>query len=102
MGRPRTELQTLLEAVLGSEAVYFQSPPNVQMQYPCVVYSHDNADTKFAGNVPYLVTPRYQVMYISKTPDDAVLDDIAALPMCIFNRFYIAKNLNHDVYNLYF
>lgn len=102
MGRPQTDLQTILETLLGSNAVYFQPPPNVQMQYPCITYHRNNADTKFAGNVPYLVTLRYQVMYISQTPTDEVRDSIAALPMCTFDRFYTAKNLNHDVYNLYF
>lgn len=102
MGRPRSELQTLLEEILGTDKVYFQSPPNVQMTYPCIVYKRDSMDTKFAGNVPYLRTLRYQVMYISQTPDDGVRDNIAVLPMCTFDRFYTAKNLNHDVYNLFF
>lgn len=102
MGRPQSELQALFEGILGTEKAYFQPPPNVQMEYPAIVYHRDRADTKFAGNVPYLITSRYQVMYISQSPINEIRDAIAALPMCTFDRFYTAKNLNHDVYNLYF
>lgn len=98
----RLELQTLLETILGSRNVYFQPPANVQMQYPCIVYNRDNADTKFAGNKPYRNVKRYQVTVIDRNPDSVIPDKIAALPMCSFNRFFTADNLNHDVYTLFF
>jgi hypothetical protein len=41
-------------------------------------------------------------MIIDQDPDSAIPPKVAALPMCLFNRFYTADNLNHDVYNLYF
>lgn len=99
---PRPELQTLLEGVLGSSNVYFQPPSNVQMQYPCIVYQRDNAITKFADNGPYRYTKRYQVTVISRDPDSDVPDKVAELRMCTFNRFFVADNLNHDVFELYF
>lgn len=101
MGR-RLDLQTLLETLLGSRNVYFQPPANVQMQYPCIVYSRDNANTKFAGNKPYRHVNRYQVTVIDQDPDSAIPDKIAGLPMCSFNRFFAADNLNHDVFTLFF
>ena len=98
----RLELQTLLEDVLGTTNVYFQPPANVQMQYPCIVYTRDSARTRFAGNVPYRYTKRYQVTFIGQDPDSEIPDKIAALPMCIFNRHFTANNLNHDVFSLFF
>jgi hypothetical protein len=98
----RLQLQTLLEDVLGSEQVYFQPPANVQMQYPCIVYKRDNAITKFAGNNPYHYTNRYMVTVIDRNPDSEIPDKVAALPMSLFNRFFAADNLNHDVFNVYF
>lgn len=98
----RLQLQTLLEEIKGDDQVYFQPPENVQMVYPCIVYSRDNADTKFAGNNPYKHTKRYQVIVIDRNPDSDIPDKIAALPMCTFSRFFVADNLNHDVYILYF
>lgn len=96
----RLQLQTLLES-LGIK-VYFQPPSNVKMEYPCIVYQLDDVDTKFAGNAPYSRTKRYQVTHISRNPDSDVPDKIAALPMSTFSRFFVADNLNHTVYSLYF
>lgn len=102
MGKPRTELQTLLEGLLGSDQVYFQPPPNVMMKYPCIVYKRDNASTDFAGDKPYRYTKRYMVTVIDQNPDSLIPDKVAALPMTIFNRSFAAANLNHDVFVVYF
>lgn len=98
----RLDLQALLEQILGSDHVYFQPPANVQIQYPCIIYKRDNADTEFADNIPYRFCLRYQVTVIDKNPDSLTPAKIATLPMTIFNRFFTANNLNHDVFILYF
>ena len=102
MARPRSELHDVLMGVLGSSNVYFQPPPKVKMEYPCIVYTRLFADTTFAGNMPYRYEKRYQVTYIDRNPDSLVPDSIARLPMCVFNRYYATDGLNHDVFNLYF
>lgn len=99
---PRLELQNLLEGLLGSSNVYFQPPANVQMNYPCIVYKRDSADTQFAGNKPYLYVKRYMVTVIDRNPDSEIPDKIAQQPMCLFDRNYAADGLHHDVFNLYF
>jgi len=96
----RIQLQTLLESLAGK--VYFQPPPSLQMEYPCIVYQKDNLDTKFANNVPYGTAQRYQVTVIDEDPDSDIPAKIATLPKCSFRRFFIADGLNHDVYTLYF
>lgn len=101
MGR-RLDLQALLQAAAGDAKVYFQPPSNVQMQYPCIVYRRDLTSTKFAGNLPYSWTKRYQVTVIDKNPDSAIPDKVLALPMCTHNRTFASDNLNHDVFNLFF
>lgn len=98
----RLQLQSLLEVVLGSRNVYFQPPATAQMQYPCIVYKRDAANTKFADNNPYRNTKRYQVIVIDRNPDSVIPDKVAVLPMCAFDRFFTADNLNHDVFNFYF
>lgn len=99
---PRLDLQDLLTDILGSENVYLQSPNNTQMQYPCILYSMNGLESKFADNTPYTRTKRYQVMVIDRNPDSEIPDKISALPMCLFDRQYAANNLNHFVFNLYF
>jgi len=98
----RLELQALLIEILGTEHVYFQPPPTLQMEYPCIVYQRDYLLTNHADDKPYKRTKRYQVTIIDRNPDSDVPDKVAALPLCVFDRFYTADNLNHDVYKLFF
>lgn len=97
MGR-RLLLHDILKAITTN--VYFQPPTT--MAYPCIVYPMDNARTQFADNSPYRFTKRYQVTVIDKNPDSEIPDKVAALPMCAFDRFFVADNLNHFVFTLYF
>lgn len=96
----RLQLQSLLETL--ADNVYFQPPANVQMEYPCIVYKKDRADTRFAGNLPYRYTKRYQVTVIDRNPDSEIPDKVAAIALCVFDRAFAVDNLNHDVFSLYF
>lgn len=98
----RAELQALLESLLGSRNVYFQPPASVLMKYPAIVYSRDDIDARNANNKVYTKTVAYSVTVIDKDPESSVIDKIADLPMCSFDRHYVADNLNHDVFTLYF
>lgn len=96
------ELQFLLENLLGSTNVYFQPPGDVKLNYPCIVYNLDYISTLYADDKPFNHHKRYNVTYISKSPDQYIPDKIAELPLCSFSRFYVADNLNHTSYRLYF
>lgn len=98
----RLELQAILVELLGSSNVYFQPPPSVQMNYPCIVYEREDENTDFANNKPYVSKKRYQVTVIDPNPDSDIPSRVAKLPSCVFDRFYTADNLNHDVYQLFF
>lgn len=105
MGRPRSQLQTLLESFIPSGSggkVYFQPPNGTVMRYPAIVYKRDYRATQSANNGPYLSTKRYQVTVIDGNPDSGIPEKVAALPMCAFSRFFAVDNLNHDIYDLYF
>lgn len=106
---PRLQLQSLLKNLMVTEEdpdnvlrVYFQPPENVIMEYPCVVYERDDVYTSFADNKPYNDVTRYKVTVIDTDPDSKIPEKVRELPMCRFNRFFVADNLNHDVYDLYF
>lgn len=97
---PRLQLHQLLETF--ADNVYFQPPTNVKLQYPCIVYKRDYADTKFADDIPYDHTKRYMIIVIDRDPDSVIPDKVAAMPMSLFNRFYTVEELNHDVFSVYF
>lgn len=96
----RLQLHQLLETL--AQHVYFQPPENVSMVYPCIIYSRDYADTKFADGIPYSYTKRYMVTVVTLNPDSDIPDKVAKLPMTLFNRFFVADGLNHDVFNVFF
>lgn len=98
----RLSLHSLLVAALGSTHVYFQPPPKVNMEYPCIVYRRDSIHSDHADNKPYRHKKRYQVTVIDRDPDSGIPDKVAALPQCSFDRRYVADNLNHDVFQLFF
>lgn len=98
----RLQLQTLLEALLGSRNVYFQAPPSTGMQYPCLIYKKDTLDTDYAGNLPYGHKTRYLVTSIDRDPDSETPNQLAKLPTAKFSSRFVADGLNHEAYNLYF
>jgi hypothetical protein len=98
----RLELQAILTEILQTDQVYFQPPPSVHMDYPCIVYRRDYEQTQFADDKPYARKKRYQVTVIDRDPDSGIPDKIAELPLCVYDRFYTAENLNHDVFKLFF
>jgi hypothetical protein len=99
MGK-RTDLHAVFKAIVGN--VYFQPPETTQMKYPCILYSRQLGDTKFANDTPYVHDVQYQVMVIGTDPDSEILGKVAMLPKCLFVRHYVVSNLHHDVYNLYY
>lgn len=102
MDEKRLMLHEQLVKILGSNNVYFQPPESITMKYPCIVYKRSTGDTSFADNNTYLFTKRYQITIIDQDPDSEIVDRIAMMPMCTFDRHYTADNLNHDIFNLYF
>jgi hypothetical protein len=98
----RLQLQALLASTAEIDNVYFQPPPTVQMEYPCIVYHRDYEMVNHANNAPYKRRKRYLITVIDRDPDSEIGDKIATLPLCVFDRFYTADNLNHDVYKLFF
>lgn len=99
---PRLKLQELLVNILGTNNVYFQPPPTIQMSYPCIVYNRSNIKADYAQNVPYKLDKRYTMTYIDPNPDSLIPDKLAWLPKCRFDRAFTAENLNHSVFSIYF
>ena len=98
----RLNLQTELETILGSRNVYYQPPESVKMKYPAIVYSRKNIDNIFADDTVYTQNHSYELTVIDPNPDSEIVMKVSRLPACTFDRHYIADNLNHDVFRLYY
>lgn len=98
----RLELQTTLETLLGSRNVYYQPTENIRIQYPAIVYTRDNIESLYGDNIPYLHNFRYSVTHIDRNPDSEVVMKLANLPKSSFAQSFVADNLHHNVFRLYY
>jgi hypothetical protein len=92
----------VLKDVIGTDYVYFQPPPDRQLQYPCIVYERDNQSVKHGNNSVYNLRQRYQVTYIDRNPDGDPIDALSELSLSAFSRHFVTSGLNHDVFSIYF
>lgn len=100
-------LRDILLETFGKDNVhiYFQPPEGHKISYPCLIYDRDTADHRFADNKVYNYQQAYQLLIISKNPDDGsnVIEKILdRFPYAKYGRNYKAENLNHDVVILYY
>lgn len=98
----RLQLQSKLEKLLGTKNVYYQPPESIKLQYTAIVYSKNRLDGTHANDYMYLKNTRYEVIVISRLPDDPVIDKLLELPYCSYDRNYVSGNLHHDVFTIYF
>ena len=99
----RLELQTEFEDLLGSRNVYFNAPPTLMMKYPCIRYSGDGVDAKRANDYLYVYTNRYEGVVIDPDPDSEIpINILKHFPMCSLGSSYVADNLNHFPFTLYY
>ena len=98
----RVELQRILEEILGSKNVYFQPPENVKLKYPCIIYQLGAGLRTPADNKKYLYYQGYTVTLITKDPDTDIPDKLLDLQYCSLERPFIAENLYHWVFFIYY
>lgn len=88
--------------MLGSRNVYYQPPATVRMKYPAIVYFRKRIENSHANDGVYRQDHSYELTVISQDPEESVVEDISKLPLCSYDRRYVADNLNHDVFTLYY
>ena len=99
----RTELHDKLIDILGNRNVYFQPPASIQLSYPCVIYNLGTGDIKRADNSVYTYTNSYEIIFIYRRPNMEIIEQVLnVFSMCSVSRVYVADNLNHYAFNLYY
>lgn len=101
MMNDRLALHELLCEKLGSRNVYFQPPESVKMKYPAIRYSRNRIENTSADNIVYRQSVSYTITVIDKDPDSEIVERVSTIPHIMYDRSYIADNLNHDVFRLF-
>lgn len=99
MAKSRKKLSELLHTFCSN--VYFQPPTGAKIKYPCIIYDLDRPDVTFADNAPYAIYDQYDIKYITRDPDDNVRNQILMLPLCSADKPFVADNLYHHPFRLY-
>ena len=99
----RLELHEKLCELLGSRNVYFQPPESIKLKYPCIVYSLNSPWQRTADNKKYLKSSSYTLTLIVYDPDSPLVEELEdAFTYCSLESPYVADNLNHYNYRLYY
>ena len=99
----RVELQSKLEALLGSDHVYFQPPETMKLQYPCIVYELSKKRVPRANDNIYRIHNQYTVTFVGLPADTDMLDrTLHEFQYCAYDRRFISANLYHDVFTIYY
>lgn len=99
----RLELHEEFVTLLGSRNVYYRPPASVKMKYDAIRYDLAGKDLKRANDKIYQSMNRYDGVVITLDPDSPLPDTILNhFQMCSFGSPYIADNLNHFPFTLYY
>lgn len=98
----RLLLQSDLERILGTRNVYFQPPESIKLKYPAIVYQLSGMDIQYSNDGVYKTKKAYTLILIDPNPDTPLVDVMKMMPLCRFNTFYQADNLNHYVFSIYY
>lgn len=98
------EFSDVLESQLEEDKrVYFNSPESKIMIYPCIRYSKAEPDLKRANDTIYKNTNKYEGVVIDPDPDTEIPTKLLnRFRMCSLGRSYVADNLVHTPFTLYY
>lgn len=100
--RTRLDFHEMLETVTECSNVYYQPPKSLMMRYPAIVYYLDDIDNIHANDKVYLQLKPYMVTVIDKNPESEIVDVLSKLNYSAFDRTYVADNLHHTVFTIYY
>lgn len=101
MGRSRLDFQRKLRTY--APYAHYMRPLGNHMQYPCFVYKHIAPKQVRADNRNYLTINGYEVLYISETENEAIIEEMTeAFGNCSAGIPYIADDLFHYPFTIYY
>lgn len=101
MARSRLDFQRELRT--HAQYAYYMRPQNNKMAYPCFVYKNVTPKQVKADNRNYLTIPCYDVLYISDTENEGIIEEMtSAFGHCMAGAPYIADDLFHYPFTIYY
>lgn len=86
---------------IGEGHLYYQSPGAHAMVYPALVYKRTSIETRNADNLAYLRYTYYQLTWISRSPDDPMIDILLdSFESISYVNEFTSQGLYHTVFRL--
>ena len=101
MGRSRLEFQSELRK--HAPSAHYMRPLGNHMTYPCFVYKSLAPKQVRADNRNYLTMNCYEVLYISETENEAIIEEMtSSFGHCSAGAPYISDDLYHYPFTIYY
>lgn len=98
-----TRLELHNELLQLCDHAYYQPPSNDRMEYPCFRYRLSKVNKIPADNTAYLRHKSYLITYINLQVNDSIIDTMLdRFEYCRFDRHYVADNLHHYTFELFY
>lgn len=99
-----TKVGDILSNVIGDpERVHFQPSESVKLKFPCLIFKFDGYKDFFANDGRHMLREKYSVTHVYQNPEADLQEEIlSSFLFASFDRPYIADNLYHDVYTIYY
>lgn len=97
-------LREILMEETGISYCYYDPPATIRMYYPCIIFHLSDQDSKYADNMAYLRNLRWDVTVVDpvSTNGEIYVGELTSLPHCRFGRHYVADNLHHYTFSIYY
>ena len=100
----RQILHNILEDIVSDYAndktprVFYNSPGNKLISYPCIIYRQVSLRPRFADNRKYYTSTTYELQVLHRLPDDPIIDDIYdRINSSVFLNSYTMDNIIHTI-----
>jgi hypothetical protein len=97
----RQLMHDILILLLGSNNVYFQPPPNVELVYPCFVYKYGSPIVNHADNLPYRIEVQFEVTLITDDPDTPLVTTLLQRAKTSLKNSFNSSGLIHFVFTIF-
>lgn len=100
----KNDVGDILSNVIGDEdLVHFQPSESIKLTFPCILFKFEGFKDFFANDGRHMLREKYSVTHVYQNPEADLKEEIlSAFLFASFDRQYIADNLYHDVYTIYY
>ena len=102
MNNRRLEFSQILRDTTDIKNVYFQPQGDDKLTFPAIIYNLNKVKVDYADGIKYRNKTAYRVLVIDPDPDTVLPTKIHELPLCKFDSYYKANNLNHYAFTVFY